>query len=217
MAAWRPAPLAPAPCLPAWPPTSHGSRLHQVRFRPDTMLLFQLLVPIQMHILILLFLLLVMSSRKYASGYQKRQKKQKENLILKSSCDNLEAILKRDGKSDIDATELYGELRILRDFFPREDMGAIEILKFLKRHDCFPNATIAYRLMLTIPVTVASAERSFSKLKLLKSYLRSTMTQERLNDLAMIALEGDLLEKIDYERIIEEFISKNTQRMTFFK
>ena len=170
-----------------------------------------------MHILILLFLLLVMSSRKYASGYQKRQKKQKENLILKSSCDNLEAILKRDGKSDIDATELYGELRILRDFFPREDMGAIEILKFLKRHDCFPNATIAYRLMLTIPVTVASAERSFSKLKLLKSYLRSTMTQERLNDLAMIALEGDLLEKIDYERIIEEFISKNTQRMTFFK
>ena len=96
-------------------------------------------------------------------------------------------------------------------------MGAIEILKFLKRHDCFPNATIAYRVMLTIPVTVASAERSFSKLKLLKSYLRSTMTQETLNDLAMIALEGDLLEKIDYERIIEEFISKNTQRMTFFK
>ena len=170
-----------------------------------------------MHILILLFLLLVMSSRKYTSGYQKRQKKQKENLILKSSCDNLEAILKRDGKSDIDATELYRELRILRDFFPREDMGAIEILKFLKRHDCFPNATIAYRVMLTIPVTVASAERSFSKLKLLKSYLCSTMTQERLNDLAMIALEGDLLEKIDYERIIEEFISKNTQRMTFFK
>ena len=74
-----------------------------------------------------------------------------------------------------------------------------------------------HRVMLTIPVTVASAERSFSKLKLLKSYLRSTMTQERLNDLSMIALEGDLLEKIDYERIIEEFISKNTQRMTFFK
>ena len=136
---------------------------------------------------------------------------------LKSSCDNLEDILKRDGKSDIDATELYGELRILRDFFPREDMGAIEILKFLKRHDCFPNATIAYRVMLTIPMTVASAERSFSKLKLLKSYLRSTMTQERLNDLSMIALEGDLLEKIDYECIIEEFISKNTQRMTCFK
>ena len=71
--------------------------------------------------------------------------------------------------------------------------------------------------MLTIPVTVASAERSFSKLKLLKSYLRSTMTQERLNDLAMIALESDMLEKIDYERIVEDFISKNAQRIKFFK
>jgi len=65
----------------------------------------------------------VMSSRKYASSYQKRQKKQKENLILKSSCDNLEAILKRDGKSDIDATELYGELRILQRFLSKRRYG----------------------------------------------------------------------------------------------
>ena len=71
--------------------------------------------------------------------------------------------------------------------------------------------------MLTIPVIVASVEQSFIKLKLLKSYLRSAMTQERLNDLAMIALENDMLEKIDYERIIEDFISKNAQRIKLFK
>jgi hypothetical protein len=136
---------------------------------------------------------------------------------LRSSCDNLEAALKRDGKSDIDANELYVELRFLQDFIPNEDMGPVDILKFLKRHDCFPNGTIAYRVLLTIPVTVASAERSFSKLKLLKNYLRSTMTQERLTDLATIALEGDLLDKIDYEYIIEDFISRSTKRMMFFK
>jgi hypothetical protein len=136
---------------------------------------------------------------------------------LRSSCDNLEAALKRDGKSDIDANELYVELRFLQDFIPNEDIGPVDILKFLKRHDCFPNATIAYRVLLTIPVTVASAERSFSKLKLLKNYLRSTMTQERLTDLATIALEGDLLDKIDYEYIIEDFISRSTKRMMFFK
>jgi hypothetical protein len=55
------------------------------------------------------------------------------------------------------------------------------------------------RRLLTIPVTVASSKLNFSKLKLLKSYLRSTMTQERLNDLAMIAFVSDMLEKIDYE------------------
>ena len=80
----------------------------------------------------------------------------------------------------------------------------------------YPNVIIAYRILLTIPVTFASAERSFSKLKLLLSYLRSTMTQKRLNGLATIALEIDVLEKINYEDIIEAFISTNTRRMMFF-
>jgi hypothetical protein len=86
----------------------------------------------------------------------------------------------------------------------------------LKRHDYFPNATIAYRVLLTILVTVASTEHSFSKLKLLKSYLRSTMTQERLNALAVIAIESDTLQKIEYEDIIEDFIFKNTMRIMLF-
>jgi len=139
-----------------------------------------------------------------------------DDTSLKSSCDNLGAVLTKDGKSDVDANELYVELKFLQDFIPKENMGPVEILKFLKRHDCFPNASIAYRVLLTIPVTVASAERSFSKLKLLKSYLRSTMTQQRLNDLATIALESGLPENIDYEHIIEDFISRNIKRMKYF-
>jgi hypothetical protein len=51
----------------------------------------------------------------------------------------------------------------------------------------------------------------------LKSYLRSTMLQQRLTDLAQISLESELLEKIEYERIIEEFISSNTKRLKLFK
>ena len=72
-----------------------------------------------------------------------------------------------------------------------------------------------YRILLTILVTVASSEIYFSKLKLLKSYLRSTMTQESLNGLVTIAIENDVLE-INYEDIIEDFISKNTRRMLLF-
>ena len=52
----------------------------------------------------------------------------------------------------------------------------INVLNYLKRLDSFPNAYIAYRILLTIPVTVVSPERKFSKLKLIKSYLRSTMS-----------------------------------------
>ena len=43
------------------------------------------------------------------------------------------------------------------------------------------------------------------------------MTQKKLNNLAMIALESDMLKKIDYVRIIKDFISKNAQRIKFFK
>ena len=75
-----------------------------------------------------------------------------DNKSLKSSCDNLEAALKKDGKSDIDANELYMELKFIQDFMPKENMGPIEILKFLKRHDSFPNTSIAYRILLTIQV-----------------------------------------------------------------
>uniref|UniRef100_A0A8I6WNY7 HAT C-terminal dimerisation domain-containing protein n=1 Tax=Hordeum vulgare subsp. vulgare TaxID=112509 RepID=A0A8I6WNY7_HORVV len=120
----------------------------------------------------------------------------------------------KDKQSDIDANELFVELKFLQNFMPKENIGPVEILNFLKRHDCFPNASIAYRVLLTIPVT---AEKSFCKLKLLKSYMRTTMTQQRLNDLATIALESEVLEKIDYEDIIEDFISKNTARMRMFK
>jgi len=44
--------------------------------------------------------------------------------------------------------------------------------------------------MLTIPLSIAPAEKSFSKFKLIKSYLRSTMSQQRLNGLALLSIEN---------------------------
>ena len=54
-----------------------------------------------------------------------------------------------------------------------------------KSHQCslatsLPDACTAYRLFLTSPVTVATAERSFSKFRLIKSYRRRTMFQDRI-------------------------------------
>jgi hypothetical protein len=63
-----------------------------------------------------------------------------------------------------------------------------------------------------MPMTVASAERSFSKLKLLKNYLRSTMSQEMLNGLATLCIEKRLLDEIDIETIIDDFASRNVRR-----
>jgi hypothetical protein len=73
-------------------------------------------------------------------------------------------------------------------------MGHVEVLDYLKCRDCFPNASIAYRILLIILVTVALVERSFSKLKLLKPYMRSMMTQQTLNDLVTISLDSKVLD-----------------------
>lgn len=133
---------------------------------------------------------------------------------LKKCCLHLESKLKNDD-SDVDGNDLFAELKFLRKRLPKEKDTAIAILNFLKRMNCFPNACIAYRILLTIHVTVASAKRSFSKLKLLKSYLRSTMLQTRLNGLALISIENELLEKLDYENLIDDFASKNARRSIF--
>jgi hypothetical protein len=134
---------------------------------------------------------------------------------LFSSSINLEAALKSGEHSDIDGKELFVELKLIRDLI-KESMGPLDILKHVKQLGYFPNAFIAYRILLTIHITVASVERSFSKLKLVKSYLHSSMTQERLNGLATIALESDVLEQIKYGDLIEDFTSRNTRRMLLF-
>jgi hypothetical protein len=66
-----------------------------------------------------------------------------------------------------------------------------------------------------VPVTVASAERSFSKLKLIKTYLRSSMSQERLNGLATLSIEKDMLADIDVDVLINDFASQNARRNHF--
>ncbi|XP_074289720.1 uncharacterized protein LOC141615004 [Silene latifolia] len=137
---------------------------------------------------------------------------------LESYCINLKNALKSKDESDVDGHSLYLDLKFFKEFIPKEKMGPLEIIKLMKKvGDCFPNAMTAYKILLTIPVTVASAERSFSKLKLLKSYLRSTMSQDRLNGLAMITIENNLLEKFSYEELIDDFASSSTKRALIFK
>ena len=72
-----------------------------------------------------------------------------------------------------------------------------------------------YRILLIIPVIVTSIERIFSKLKLIKFYLRSTMSQERLNELVILSIEKNMLEKIDYKSLINNFKSKRARKIKF--
>ena len=69
----------------------------------------------------------------------------------------------------------------------------------------FSKIVTACCLFLIIPVTVAKAERSFSKLKIIKNDVRNTMGQERLSSLAIISIENDEAKKIDIRNLVTAF------------
>ena len=90
---------------------------------------------------------------------------------------------------DIDSLDLFSEKKkILKEILQINDNSPINVLNYIKRLESFLNACIVFKILLTIPITVASAERSFSKLKLIKSYLRSTMSQEILSRLVILLI-----------------------------
>jgi hypothetical protein len=107
--------------------------------------------------------------------------------------------------SDVEVNDLLSELKVLKLSLPERPMSSMEIFEYVRQMDSYPNISIAYRILFTVHVTVASAKRSFSKLKLLKNYLRSTMSQERLNGLATLCIEKKLLDKVDINIIINDF------------
>ncbi|KAL5158733.1 Zinc finger MYM-type protein 1 [Glycine soja] len=135
--------------------------------------------------------------------------------LLKEKCLNLEKSLKHDNLLDVDGLDLFSELNILKEIIGLENDKPIDILNYIKRINYFQNAYIAYRIMLTIPVSVASTEKSFSKLKIIKTYLRSTMSQQRLNGLALLSIEKEILNEINYNNLIDNFASQKAEKINF--
>jgi len=88
------------------------------------------------------------------------------------------------------------------DIFKDDEPGDISAELFLYKLiidkgmlDTLPNVAIALRMYLVLMVTNCSAERSFSKLKLIESRLRTSMTRERLVNLAIMCIESDIYTK----------------------
>ncbi|ESO11935.1 hypothetical protein HELRODRAFT_108960 [Helobdella robusta] len=77
----------------------------------------------------------------------------------------------------------------------------------------FPNVVIALRIFCTLPVTVSEAERSFSLLSRVKNFLRSTMSEERLTSLGMLALENDLARSLNFDDVVDDFANNKSRKV----
>jgi len=71
-------------------------------------------------------------------------------------------------------------------------------------------------LLYTIPAASATPERSFSGLRRLKTYTRSTMSQKRLTHLLLLHLNRTILYEISLDHILKEFISRTAERKSVF-
>lgn len=146
-----------------------------------------------------------------------------------------------DNLSEIDTTELKNLTNKLVDKYPddlEETLGnecitnsktlqqkrkmqvhsaqnIYNVLHSRRLRDVYPNVDIALRIFLSIQATNCSGERSFSTLKRVKTYLRASMGQDRLNALALLPIEAQLLQEIDYDDIIDIFARTKARKNKF--
>lgn len=131
---------------------------------------------------------------------------------LLDKCKNLETRLTYQDNKDFDALELADEIKQLCHLL-KNNTSPIQVLKFVFQNEFAPNVAVAMRILLCLPVTVASGEPSFSKLKLIKTYLRSTTAQSRLADLATISIEHELAQNLDYKELVQEFAAVKVRKV----
>ena len=67
----------------------------------------------------------------------------------------------------------------------------------------------------TIASTWGLPRQSFSKLKLIKNFLRSSMSQERLSGLALLWIENERAKNLDFRKVIQQFASAKARRKNF--
>jgi len=70
------------------------------------------------------------------------------------------------------------------------------------------------RIFLTIAVSVTTCEMSLSKVKLVKNYLKSSMSTLQLGNLATLSIEQQLTNKVNFDNAIEEFANKKVRKFT---
>ena len=123
----------------------------------------------------------------------------------------------------LDSSVLEAEVQIFRNFLS-ENPVSHEIKRAASLyedglHTVLPVFYKASSILATIPAMSCSAERSFSGLRRVKTYLRSTMGQERLSSISLLCMERAYTNRIlqnDMDKIIDDFGHRSHRASHFF-
>ena len=128
-------------------------------------------------------------------------------------------------KEELSVEKLERELAILVDTIHVElpDVKRVTCIRTIceamhahMNRQMFSEVHKLLRLYLTTPITSSTSERSFSALRRLYTYLRSTMTEKRLNNCFLLHVHKDLTDNIKLEDVAKEFIMVNDERSHYF-
>lgn len=126
-------------------------------------------------------------------------------------------LLKIEYPKIFDPTRLCNELSVIYSSEIYKDRSIPEFVRYNVENGLISTFSESQKLaclILTLPSTTASVERSFSCLKRIKTYCRNSMSEDRLSDLAIMSIEKRLLKNLlsdcnqFYDKVIEEFIKK---------
>lgn len=129
---------------------------------------------------------------------------------------------------DLDQTSLSSQLETFTSFarnsLNNSSTSVVSISYLVKLVSEMPPATkclfseivTLLRLILVMPATNATSERTFSALRRVKTYLRATMTQERLNHLMILHTHREATDKMDISEVADEFVSARDGRGLIF-
>ena len=96
--------------------------------------------------------------------------------------------------------------------------GCVQALKKMvpEMRAMFPNVESLVRLLIVNPASSATAERSFSALRRLKTYLRATCGQQQLNNLALCYVHKDIMDTLDVNKLMKDFVVLKHGRVILF-
>ena len=95
-------------------------------------------------------------------------------------------------------------------------MCLLSLLNVFSKNDLHNLYAALFRvitIVATLPVTVASCERTHSKVKIIHNYLRAAMSPDRLEDLVQISSERDIADNIKLSKLVEVFKLANHRKL----
>ena len=121
-------------------------------------------------------------------------------------------------EGDFDDENLRTQIKVYQNLFPsNENVSYGDIIPFFMQlkpeiRDLISEVCKVLELIIVLPASNAHLERSFSKMRLIKTRLRSTMSAKRLNHFMVIGHYKDLVDNLDLGKIADEFIEGRKTR-----